>query len=76
MKKGFIGFLLLLTFMLTLAGCGATDNAADKGQTTTSGSKPTEAATGPVTVKHNRGELTLDKPAQLSWCLNGHLRRI
>ncbi|ADO57201.1 ABC transporter substrate-binding protein [Paenibacillus polymyxa] len=64
MKKGFIGFLLLLTFMLTLAGCGATDNAANKGQTATSGSKPTEAATGPVTVKHNRGELTLDKPAQ------------
>lgn len=63
MKKGFIGILLLMVFTLTLAGCGAADNASDKDQVAT-GSKPTDTATGPVTVKHNRGEVTLDKPAQ------------
>ncbi|WDM20393.1 ABC transporter substrate-binding protein [Paenibacillus polymyxa] len=64
MKKGFIGILLLMVFTLTLAGCGTAENASDKDQAATSGSKPTDTAIGPVTVKHNRGEVTLDKPAQ------------
>ncbi|MGW8442326.1 ABC transporter substrate-binding protein [Paenibacillus sp. S33] len=64
MKKGLIGILLLMVFTLTLAGCGADDKASDKDQAPTSGSKPTDTATGPVTVKHNRGAITLNKPAQ------------
>ncbi|KOS00518.1 ABC transporter substrate-binding protein [Paenibacillus polymyxa] len=64
MKKGLIGVLLLMVFTLTLAGCGAADKASDKDQAATSSSKAADTATGPVTVKHNRGEITLNKPAQ------------
>ncbi|MGF9698630.1 MULTISPECIES: ABC transporter substrate-binding protein [Paenibacillus] len=69
MKKSLNGLLLLLVFALTLAGCGSastTSNGAssDAGEGTASDSSQTEAAAGPVTVKHKRGELTLDKPAE------------
>ncbi|URJ44875.1 iron-siderophore ABC transporter substrate-binding protein [Paenibacillus polymyxa] len=64
MKKGLIRILLLVVFTLTLGGCGAADKASDKDQATTSSNKAADTATGPVTVKHNRGEITLNKPAQ------------
>ncbi|MFK4304821.1 ABC-type Fe3+-hydroxamate transport system substrate-binding protein [Paenibacillus sp. RC254] len=63
MKKGLSGILVLLVFALVLAGCGAAGNVSDTSQASTSGSTPAEAA-GPVKVKHNRGEVTLDRPAQ------------
>ncbi|MEC0234887.1 iron-siderophore ABC transporter substrate-binding protein [Paenibacillus kribbensis] len=63
MKKGISGVLLLLAFALALAGCGAAGKPSDTSQASTSGSTPAEAA-GPVKVKHNRGEITLDSPAK------------
>ncbi|AET61964.1 iron iii dicitrate transport protein [Paenibacillus terrae HPL-003] len=63
MKKGLSGVLLLLAFALALAGCGAAGKPSDTSQASTSGSTPAEAA-GPVKVKHNRGEITLDSPAK------------
>ncbi|WP_336780461.1 iron-siderophore ABC transporter substrate-binding protein [Paenibacillus illinoisensis] len=69
MKKSLNGLLLLLVFALTLAGCGSAStssngSAADAGEGNASDNTQTEAASGPVTVKHKRGELTLDKPAE------------
>ncbi len=64
MKKGLSGILVLLVFALVLAGCGAAGNVSDTSKAPTSGSTPTEVVAGPVTVKHNRGEVTLDLPAQ------------
>ncbi|MFK4344383.1 MULTISPECIES: ABC transporter substrate-binding protein [unclassified Paenibacillus] len=64
MKKGLSGILVLLVFALVLAGCGAAGNVSDTSKAPTSGSTPTEVVAGPVTVKHNRGEVTLDRPAQ------------
>ncbi|WP_226002711.1 ABC transporter substrate-binding protein [Paenibacillus sp. BJ-4] len=63
MKKGLSGIVMLLIFSLVLAGCGAASNTSES-QTATSGSTPNEAAVGPVKVKHNRGEITLDRPAK------------
>jgi ferric hydroxamate transport system substrate-binding protein len=62
MKKGLSGGLLLLIFALVLAGCGAASNTPES-QTATPDSTPAEAA-GPVKVRHNRGEITLDSPAK------------
>ncbi|WP_025718365.1 ABC transporter substrate-binding protein [Paenibacillus sp. 1-18] len=63
MKKGLSGIVMLLVFALVLAGCGTGNNTSDSSQTATSDSTPAEA-TGPVKVKHNRGEITLDSPAK------------
>ncbi|ALP38200.1 Fe3+-citrate ABC transporter substrate-binding protein [Paenibacillus sp. IHB B 3084] len=62
MKKGLSGIVMLLIFALVLAGCGAASNTSES-QTATPDSTPAEAA-GPVKVKHNRGEITLDSPAK------------
>ncbi|MGM1021441.1 MAG: ABC transporter substrate-binding protein [Bacillota bacterium] len=62
MKKGLSGIVMLLIFALVLAGCGAASNTSES-QTATPDSAPAEAA-GPVKVKHNRGEITLDSPAK------------
>lgn len=64
MKKSWGGFSLLLVLALALAGCGAAGSTSDKSQAADSGSTPAETPAGPLTVKHNRGEVTLDKPAQ------------
>ncbi|MCG7376124.1 ABC transporter substrate-binding protein [Paenibacillus sp. ACRSA] len=65
MKKSLNGLLLMLVFALVLAGCGqSTSTTNDTSKEADSGSAPTEETAGPVTVKHNRGELKLDKPAE------------
>lgn len=64
MKKGLNGLLIMLAFMLVLAGCGKANTTTDASKDTVSGGTPAEETAGPVTVKHKRGELTLDKPAE------------
>ncbi|KJD42699.1 ABC transporter substrate-binding protein [Paenibacillus terrae] len=64
MKKGLSGILFLMVFALVLAGCGAAGNISDTSKAPASGSTLAEVAAGPVTVKHDRGEITLDRPAQ------------
>ncbi|NTJ18584.1 iron-siderophore ABC transporter substrate-binding protein [Agrobacterium rhizogenes] len=64
MKIGLKGLLILLAFVLVLAGCGKANTTTDASKDADSGSTPAEETAGPVTVKHKRGELTLDKPAE------------
>lgn len=64
MKKGLKGLLIMLAFVLVLAGCGKANTSTDASKDADSGSTPAEETAGPVTVKHKRGELTLDKPAE------------
>ncbi|MGV2881407.1 ABC transporter substrate-binding protein [Paenibacillus taichungensis] len=64
MKKGLKGLLIMLAFVLVLAGCGKANTTTDASKDADSGSTPAEETAGPVTVKHKRGELTLDKPAE------------
>ncbi|PWW43299.1 MULTISPECIES: ABC transporter substrate-binding protein [Paenibacillus] len=64
MKKGLKGLLIMLAFVLVLAGCGKANTTTDASKDADSGSAPAEETAGPVTVKHKRGELTLDKPAE------------
>lgn len=57
---------MLLAFVLVLAGCGNSKEgtASTNQDANTAGNVPTKEAAAPVTVEHNRGELTLDKPAE------------
>ncbi|UVI28505.1 ABC transporter substrate-binding protein [Paenibacillus spongiae] len=68
MKRSlFIGILALI--MVIISGCGSANNGnanAPKngdsaGTNTASGEKPAEQ---PITIKHNKGETVLDKPAE------------
>ncbi|WP_438498105.1 ABC transporter substrate-binding protein [Paenibacillus sp. IHBB 3054] len=64
MKKGIIGIIALLVFMLALAGCEMDGNTSNKGKSAISGITPVEAVAGSVKVRHHRGEITLNKPAK------------
>ncbi|MFC9709405.1 ABC transporter substrate-binding protein [Paenibacillus sp. NPDC056933] len=64
MKKSLNGLLIMLAFVLVLAGCGKTNSTTEPSQDADSGSAPAEETAGPVTVKHSGGELKLDKPAK------------
>ncbi|CAI6075944.1 Petrobactin-binding protein FpuA [Paenibacillus sp. JJ-100] len=63
MKKGLHALLIMMAFVLVLAGCGKTASTPQASEGSGSGSAPAEESAGPITVQHKRGELTLDKPA-------------
>lgn len=68
---------LAAVLVLTLAACGTTEEpSADDGSPSAQEASP-EAASGPVTVTDERGEVTLDEPAQdvvaLEWGLTENL---
>jgi iron complex transport system substrate-binding protein len=72
MKKRFSVGILSLVVMLIIAACGNSssgntnttkdaNNATSSENTATSGDA---SSTGPITIKHNKGETVLEKPAQ------------
>ncbi|MFB9277806.1 ABC transporter substrate-binding protein [Cohnella cellulosilytica] len=58
MKKQFQISLVLLAILMITAACGA-KNANNAGSAASNGA----GAEGPILIKHNKGETTLDKPA-------------
>lgn len=75
MKKPFYIWVLTLVILIIATGCGtaknANTNAGENAQDSVSQASsqedglPSEAkATGPITIKHNKGETVLDKPAE------------
>ncbi|TDQ37138.1 iron complex transport system substrate-binding protein [Aureibacillus halotolerans] len=85
--------VFFIVFMLILAGCGGgaatSGESEDQGEATTteetasgdeaeaSADATDAAATGPITIEHNKGETTLDKPAErvvvLEWSFTENL---
>lgn len=70
MKKRFSAVILSLAIMLIMAACGNSSNGNSNAATEASATPSATAAsneassTGPITIKHNKGETVLDKPAQ------------
>ncbi|MFB5759626.1 ABC transporter substrate-binding protein [Paenibacillus medicaginis] len=85
MKKQLSVVMLTLVVMLIMAACGNssagnTSTAKDANSTTSSentASAGDTSSTGPITIKHNKGETVLEKPAQrvvvLEWIFTENL---
>ncbi|WP_340024306.1 iron-siderophore ABC transporter substrate-binding protein [Paenibacillus sp. FSL K6-1096] len=63
MRKGLHVLMIMMAFVLVLAGCGNAATTSEPSKDTASGGAPAEETAGPITVQHKRGEFTLDKPA-------------
>lgn len=63
MRKGLHVLMIMMAFVLVLAGCGNSAATPEPSKDTASGGAPAEETAGPITVQHKRGEFTLDKPA-------------
>ncbi|MBB6020333.1 iron complex transport system substrate-binding protein [Paenibacillus sp. JGP012] len=64
MRKGLHALLIMMAFVLVLAGCGKAATTSEPSKDAVSGGAPAEETAGPITVQHKRGEFTLDKPAK------------
>ncbi|WP_426333154.1 ABC transporter substrate-binding protein [Paenibacillus silvae] len=64
MRKGLHALMIMMAFVLVLAGCGKAATTPEPSKDAVSSGAPAEETAGPITVQHERGEFTLDKPAK------------